>query len=32
MPIGPDPLDGPFGRAFALRDPGGYAVTIHDAA
>ncbi len=22
----------PFGRTFALRDPDGYAVTIHDAA
>jgi DNA-3-methyladenine glycosylase II len=27
-----DPFDGPFGRTFALRDPDGYAVTIHDAA
>ena len=27
-----EPFDGPFGRTFALRDPGGYAVTIHDAA
>jgi len=26
-----DPFDGPFGRTFALRDPDGYAVTIHDA-
>ena len=27
-----DPFDGPFGRTFALRDPDGYAVTIHDGA
>ena len=27
-----DPFDGPFGRTFAIRDPDGYAVTIHDAA
>jgi predicted enzyme related to lactoylglutathione lyase len=27
-----DPFDRPLGRTFALRDPDGYAVTIHDAA
>jgi predicted enzyme related to lactoylglutathione lyase len=27
-----DPFDGPFGRTFALRDPDGYTVTIHDGA
>ena len=27
-----DPFDGPFGCTFALRDPDGYAVTIHDGA
>jgi hypothetical protein len=27
-----DAFDGPFDRAFALRDPHGHAVTIHDAA
>src|SRR5690348_13358117 len=27
-----DPFDGSFGRTFALRDPDGYTVTIHDAA
>ena len=27
-----DPFDGPFGRTFALRDPDGYVVTIHDGA
>ena len=25
------PFDGPFGRTFVLRDPDGYAVTVHDA-
>ena len=25
-----DPFDGPFGRTFALRDPDGSVVTIHD--
>jgi predicted enzyme related to lactoylglutathione lyase len=27
-----DPFDGPFGRTFAIEDPDGYAVTLHDAA
>ena len=27
-----EPFDGPFGRTFVLRDPDGYAVTVHDAA
>jgi len=31
VPILTEPFDGPFGRTFALRDPDGYAVTIHDA-
>jgi predicted enzyme related to lactoylglutathione lyase len=26
------PFDGPFGRTFVVRDPDGYAITIHDAA
>lgn len=26
-----EPFDGPFGRTFTLRDPDGYAITIHDA-
>ena len=26
-----EPIDGPFGRTFTLRDPDGYAITIHDA-
>jgi predicted enzyme related to lactoylglutathione lyase len=26
-----EPVDGPFGRTFTLRDPDGYAITIHDA-
>src|ERR1700733_3886560 len=25
-----EPIDGPFGRTFTLRDPDGYAITIHD--
>ena len=25
-----EPVDGPFGRTFTLRDPDGYAITIHD--
>ena len=25
------PFDGPFGRTFVLRDPDGYAVTVHAA-
>jgi len=24
------PVDGPFGRTFTIRDPDGYAITIHD--
>jgi predicted enzyme related to lactoylglutathione lyase len=31
VPILTEPFDSPFGRAFVLRDPDGYAVTIHDA-
>ena len=31
VPIAQEPFDSPFGRAFVLRDPDGYAVTIHDA-
>jgi predicted enzyme related to lactoylglutathione lyase len=27
-----EPFDGPFGRTFALRDPDGYVVTVHDGA
>jgi predicted enzyme related to lactoylglutathione lyase len=26
------PFDGPFGRTFAVADPDGYAITLHDAA
>jgi predicted enzyme related to lactoylglutathione lyase len=26
-----EPVDGPFGRTFTLRDSDGYAITIHDA-
>ena len=26
------PFDGPFGRTFALSDPDGYVITIHDGA
>jgi predicted enzyme related to lactoylglutathione lyase len=25
-----EPFDSPFGRTFTLRDPDGYAITIHD--
>lgn len=25
-----EPIDGPFGGTFTLRDPDGYAITIHD--
>jgi predicted enzyme related to lactoylglutathione lyase len=27
-----DPVDGPFGRTFAISDPDGYVITIHDGA
>jgi len=30
VPIVQEPFDGPFGRTFVLRDPDGYAVTIHN--
>jgi hypothetical protein len=26
------PFDSPFGRAFAVSDPDGYVITIHDGA
>ena len=26
------PFDGPFGRTFAISDPDGYVITIHDEA
>ena len=26
------PFDSPFGRAFAVADPDGYVITIHDGA
>jgi predicted enzyme related to lactoylglutathione lyase len=26
------PFDGPFGRTFAVADPDGYAITLHDGA
>ena len=26
------PFDGPFGRTFALADPDGYVITLHDGA
>lgn len=32
VPIVAPPVDGPFGRTFTSRDPGGYAITIHDKA
>jgi predicted enzyme related to lactoylglutathione lyase len=31
VPILTEPFDGPFGLTFVLRDPDGYAVTIHEA-
>ncbi len=31
VPILTEPFDSPFGRAFVLGDPDGYAVTVHDA-
>lgn len=31
VPIVTEPFDSPFGRTFVVRDPEGYAVTIHDA-
>ena len=30
LPIAQEPFDGPFGRTFALVDPDGYRVTVHD--
>lgn len=30
IPIQTEPFDGPFGRTFVLRDPDGYAITVHD--
>ena len=32
VPVVAAPVDGPFGRTFTLRDPDGYAITIHDKA
>lgn len=32
VPILTAPFDGPFGLTFVLRDPDGYAVTVHEAA
>jgi len=32
VPILAAPVDGPFGRTFTLRDPDGYALTVHDRA
>ncbi|WP_249998157.1 VOC family protein [Actinoplanes sp. M2I2] len=32
VPIVAAPIDGPFGRTFTLRDPDGYAITLHDKA
>lgn len=29
VPILAAPFDGPFGKTFVLRDPDGYAVTVH---
>ncbi|RJK94850.1 VOC family protein [Vallicoccus soli] len=31
VPVPVPPADGPFGRAFTLTDPDGYAVTVHQA-
>lgn len=30
VPIVAEPSDGPFGRQFALVDPDGYVITVHD--
>ena len=30
VPIAQEPFDGPFGRTFALVDPDGHRVTVHD--
>ena len=30
VPIVTAPFDGPFGRTFAIEDPDGYVVTLHD--
>ncbi len=32
VPILMPPADGPFGRFFALRDPDGYTITVHNRA
>jgi len=32
VPIVAPPADGPFGRFFALSDPDGYTITVHQAA
>ena len=31
VPILTAPFDGPFGKTFVLRDPDGYAVTVHSS-
>ncbi len=30
--IATEPFDGPFGRTFAVADPDGYVITLHDGA
>lgn len=30
VPVLQPPIDSPFGRTFVVRDPDGYAVTLHD--
>jgi predicted enzyme related to lactoylglutathione lyase len=32
VPIVTAPIDGPFGRTFAVSDPDGYVITLHDGA
>lgn len=32
VPIVQEPIEGPFGLTFAVRDPDGYTVTIHSRA
>ena len=32
VPIVTAPFDGPFGRTFAIEDPDGYVVTLHEGA
>jgi predicted enzyme related to lactoylglutathione lyase len=32
VPIVTAPSDGPFGRTFAVSDPDGYMITLHDGA